>query len=69
MAAFLTRNRGATGIFTFPNETMYRRNSKTRIRPMITSERVFNVSALDDKPSRAMDLYKRSPARSSTSQA
>lgn len=55
--AFLARNRGTTGIFTFPNETMYKRNSKTRIRPLITSEPVFNLSAFDDKPSRAMDLY------------
>jgi hypothetical protein len=57
IAAILTRNRGTTGIFTFPNETMYKRNSKTRIRPLITSEPVFNLSAFDDKPSRAMDLY------------
>lgn len=57
MLAFLTRNRGTTGIFSFPNDVMFKRNSKTRIRPLISSTPVFNASAFDDKPTRSMDLY------------
>lgn len=55
--AFLARNRGTTAILTFPDELMFRRNSKTRVRPIITSEKVFNQSNFDDKPARSMDLY------------
>jgi hypothetical protein len=55
--AFLARNRGATGILTFPNEVMFKKNSKTRIRPLVTSEKAFNAGGFDESPTRAMDLY------------
>lgn len=55
--AFLARNRGTGGIFTFPNESMFRKNSKTRIRPIV-QQPAFSSSSLDDeKPQRSMDLY------------
>lgn len=55
--AFLARNRGTRGIFTFPNEKMFKSNSKTRIKPVV-NQPVFNSSAFDaEKPTRAMELY------------
>ena len=55
--AILARNRGHNGIFTFPNDKMFRKNSKTRIRPVI-QQPAFNAGfGEDDKPTRAMDLY------------
>ncbi|MCE5252859.1 MAG: phage terminase large subunit family protein [Actinomycetia bacterium] len=55
--AILARNRGHNGIFTFPNEKMYRKNSKTRIKPIV-QQPAFNSGFMDDeKPTRAMDLY------------
>lgn len=54
--AFLARNRGTSGIFSFPTEKMFKKNSKTRIRPIV-QQACFNGTASDDKPSRAMDLY------------
>lgn len=55
--AFLTRNRGTSGIFTFPNEKMFKSNSKTRIKPIV-KQPVFNSSGLDDtNPTRAVNLY------------
>ncbi|AKU43534.1 terminase large subunit [Caulobacter phage Seuss] len=55
--AFLARNRGTRGIFTFPNEKMFKSNSKTRIKPVV-NQSVFNSSAFDaEKPTRAMELY------------
>lgn len=54
-AAFLTRNVGVSGIFTLPNDDMYRRVSTTRFGPMVNTEHVFNLGY--DKPIRRMDLY------------
>lgn len=54
--AFLARNRGVKGIFSLPNEKMFKRISKTRIKPLIQGERAFN-SLNDDKASTSMDLY------------
>lgn len=55
--AFLTRHRGTSGIFTFPNEKMFKKNSKTRIKPII-QQPAFNSQAVDDdKPVRAVDLF------------
>lgn len=55
--AVLARNRGHNGIFTFPNEKMYRKNSKTRIKPIV-QQPAFNSGFIEDeKPTRAMDLY------------
>lgn len=54
-AAFLSRNIGVSGIFTLPNDDMYKRVSSTRFAPMIASEPVFNLGY--DKPIRRMDLF------------
>lgn len=54
--SLLKRNAGSSGIFTLPNETMYKRVSKTRVKPLIQREAVFNTS-LGESPSRSMDLY------------
>lgn len=55
--AFLCRNRGTSGIFTFPDEKMFKKNSKTRIKPVVRQP-VFNSTGMDDdKPTRAMNLY------------
>lgn len=56
--AWLKRNRGTTGIFTLPDEKIYKRISKMRIRPLMESEPVFNVRMNGDaKPARSMDMY------------
>lgn len=55
--AFAARNRGVSVIFSLPNEKMMKRVSKTRIGPLIKTERVFGQSAYDDKPLQSMDLY------------
>lgn len=54
-AAFLARNVGVSGIFTLPNDDMYRRVSTTRFGPMVNTEHVFNLGY--DKVIRRMDLY------------
>lgn len=55
--AFLVRNRGTSGIFSFPDEKMFKKNSKTRIKPVVRQP-VFNSTGMDDdKPTRAMNLY------------
>jgi hypothetical protein len=56
--AFLARNRGTSLIFSLPNDKMYERVSKTRIKPLIQREKVFNqVSTGVEKPTRTMGLY------------
>ena len=55
--AILARNRGHNGIFTFPNEKMYRKNSKTRIKPVIQQPAFNQGFGADEKPTRAMDLF------------
>ncbi len=42
-AAFVTRNKGVTLIFTFPTDAMKVKNSQTRLQPFIDSDRVFNL--------------------------
>ena len=55
--AFLARNRGTSGIFTFPSEKMFKTNSKTRIKPVV-SQPAFGSTGLDDeRPNRSMNLY------------
>lgn len=54
--AFAARNRGTSTIFTLPNEKMFKRISKTQVKPLITNERAF-ASLTDDKASNSMDLY------------
>jgi len=53
----LVRNRGTSGIFTFPNADMFKRNSKTRIRPIVTQPAFGNTGLDDEKPNRSMSLY------------
>lgn len=55
--AFLARNRGLSGIYTLPNEKMYKRLSKTRVKPLVQGEKAFASFAEDEKPSQSMDLY------------
>ena len=40
--AFLTRNRGTSLIFSLPNEDMFTRISKGRVRPIVNEDKVFN---------------------------
>lgn len=53
----LARNRGTKGIFTFPNEKMFKANSKTRIKPVVNQPAFKSTAIEDDKPHRAMNLY------------
>lgn len=43
-AAFVTRNRGRTLIFTFPNDEMQKKTSQTRIQPLLNDNKVFNLA-------------------------
>lgn len=54
-AAFLARNTAVNGIFTLPDDQMYKRVSQTRFGPMVNSEHVFNLGG--DKPVRSMSIY------------
>ncbi len=49
--AFLLRNPGTSLIFTEPNEDMFTRTSNTRVKPMISKDKVFNTP--QDKENRA----------------
>lgn len=53
--AFLVRNPGTTGIFSLPNEKMYRRFSQSRLKPMIEENKVFKPTQVE-APVRSMDL-------------
>lgn len=56
--AFLVRNTGVSGIFTLPNDEMFKRVSRTRARPLVESEKVFNLETpTGEKPVRSMELY------------
>jgi hypothetical protein len=55
--AILARNRGTSGIFTFPNEKMFKSNSKTRIKPVVSQPCFKSTGLEEDKPHRAMNLY------------
>ena len=52
---WLLRNRGTRGIFTLPDEKMFKRLSKDRVKPIIESDKVFNIG--DEQGSRSMGLY------------
>lgn len=52
--AFLIRNQGVTAIYTLPNEKMYRKLSKSRIKPVVDENRVFRPDNRNE--SRSMDL-------------
>lgn len=53
--AFLKRNAGVTGIFTLPSEEMFERISKTRVRPVLDTDDIFNKS--DGKQLRSVGIY------------
>jgi hypothetical protein len=55
MLAFLKRNRSTTGIFTFPDEKTFKKNSATRIKPCL-DDKVFNT-ARDKHAVRSIPLY------------
>lgn len=40
---FLTRNRATVGLYSFPDDDMRKRNSQTRIQPLLDTEHVFNL--------------------------
>lgn len=52
MLAILRRNNGLKGIFTFPNEKMFKKNSNSRIKPLLDENPVFNF----DDGARSMGL-------------
>lgn len=55
---FVARNRGTTLIFTFPIEKMFKKQSTTRIKPLVDEEKAFNLeTSSGEKPSRSMGLY------------
>ena len=55
---FGARNRGTTSIFTFPIEKMFKKQSTTRIKPLVEEEKCFNLeTASGEKPTRSRDLY------------
>jgi hypothetical protein len=56
MLAFLSRNRGTTGLMTFPDEKTFKKNSATRIRPILDEDKVFNGER-DRKSIRSIPLY------------
>lgn len=57
MLGFLVRNQGTTGIFTLPNEKMYKKLSQSRAKPLIDDNKVFNPqTTLAAKPTRSMNL-------------
>ncbi|WP_164898836.1 phage terminase large subunit family protein [Mesorhizobium sp. M7A.F.Ca.MR.362.00.0.0] len=55
--SFLKRTNAINGIFSLPNDEMYKRVSKTRIKPIVDEEPVFNQHEASKKPNRSMDLY------------
>ncbi|ESY35753.1 phage terminase large subunit family protein [Mesorhizobium sp. C386A] len=55
--SFLKRTTAVNGIFSLPNDEMYKRVSKTRIKPIVDDEPVFNQHDTSKKPARSMDLY------------
>jgi hypothetical protein len=53
--AFCVRNPAVTGIFSLPNEAMYRKFSQTRLLPMIVENKAYQPPT-EDKPVRSMDV-------------
>src|SRR5687768_16569807 len=52
---FLKRNRNTTLIYAYPDEDMRKRNSQTRISPMLDQNPIFQDSSVD-KPVRSIEL-------------
>lgn len=42
---FLVRNRGTSLIFSLPDEVMYERVSKARVKPIVNEDKVFNTAS------------------------
>lgn len=55
--SFLKRTNSINGIFSLPNDEMYKRVSQTRIKPIVDEEAVFNQHSFSKKPVRSMSLY------------
>lgn len=55
--AFMARNTAVSGIFTLPDDNMFKRVSQTRAKPLVESEKVFNLDNAGEKPIRSMGLY------------
>ncbi|RWD47498.1 phage terminase large subunit family protein [Mesorhizobium sp.] len=55
--SFLKRTSSINGIFSLPNDEMYKRVSQTRIKPLVDDEQVFNQHEASKKPVRSMSLY------------
>lgn len=54
---FLIRNKGTSGIFSLPNEDMYKRISNSRIKPIVDNDRVFNTPYdKANKATRSMEM-------------
>lgn len=53
-ATFLTRHQGTNGIFTLPDDTMFKRISQTRWQPMIDNSDSFQKG--QEKPVRSMGI-------------
>lgn len=55
-AGFLSRNTGVKGIFTLPDDMMFKRVSQTRFKPIMDNDKVFNLGSVE-KPIRSIPLY------------
>ncbi len=55
--SFLKRTSSINGIFSLPNDDMYKRVSQTRIKPLVDDEQIFNQHEASKKPVRSMALY------------
>lgn len=53
--AMLTRNKAVSGIFTLPTEKMFSNVSKTRLRPLLDQDAIFNPP-MESKPVRSTGL-------------
>lgn len=56
MLAFLERNQGTTGLFILPNQPMRDRLAKTRVKPLVDNDDVFNKER-DKNATRTALLY------------
>lgn len=57
MLAFLSRHRGVTTLYSFPDDDMRKRNSQTRVQPILDADKVFNPESTgSDKPIRSIAL-------------
>lgn len=46
--AFLTRNTAVNALFSLPNEVMFKRVSQTRLKPILDTDKVFNMEGDED---------------------